>query len=197
MTIHVDFHATSAGAAWQTVHCERCNNPYHYALVRRGEATVRAAFGVGQSSAETRAEKTSQYRLMQALEKGVEIVPCPSCGWVQDDMVREARRRTARWLLFLAALCFGAGVCLAIYPLGESLSVADPEVTPAEKNRATVGFLIGLGAAIALLIVRRTIQSTINPNAGHPKRPQPLPGAPLGIPGKAPVLPRGATSHLS
>ena len=68
------------GASWQTVHCEKCNKPYHYALVRSAEATVRAAYGLRQGAAEDRADKTAQAKLMKLLERGVEIVPCPTCG---------------------------------------------------------------------------------------------------------------------
>jgi len=186
MAVHVDFSAITAGATWQNVQCEKCKKHYHYPLVREAKASVRAAYGIRQGAAEERAAKTAQYKLMKLLEQGVEIVPCPSCGWVQQDMIREARRRTARWLIYLAALCFIAGLALAMYPLGELLSVTDPEVTPAEKTRAIVGLLIGTGAAVALLIVRRMLQSTVNPNSHYPKPPEPIPGMPAGIPGKAP-----------
>src|SRR5688500_8388035 len=197
MPFHVDFSAAASGASWRTVHCEKCNKPYHYALVRRAEATVTAAYGFGQGSAEDRADKTAQAKLMKRLEGDVEIVPCPICGWVQEDMVREARRRTARWLMYLAMVALAVGLCFAAFPVGESLFDPDADVTPAEKSRAAAGFLVAAGTAAAALIFRRMIQSMINPNAEYPKRPQPIPGMPVGIPGKAPVLPRGATSYLS
>ena len=104
MAIHVDFDAAATGATWQNVTCEKCHKPYHYALVRDANASVRAAYGMMQASAERRAEKTAEYRLMKLLERGVDLVPCPACGWYQDDMVREGRRRTARWLIGVAAL---------------------------------------------------------------------------------------------
>jgi hypothetical protein len=30
------------------------------------------------------------------------------------------------------------------------------------------------------------IQSSVNPNTAYPKKPEPIPGMPVGIPGKAP-----------
>lgn len=186
MAVHVDFQATAGGSTWRNVTCEKCKKPYHYALVREAKASVRAAYALRQNAAEDRAEKTAEYRLMQLLEKGVDLVPCPACGWVQEEMVAEGKRRTARWLIFLAGLCAIAGLAMAMMPMGELMFVAEPEVTPAEKTRAIIGAILGFGGPVACLVLRWMIQSRVNPNANYPKMPKPIPGMPVGIPGKAP-----------
>jgi hypothetical protein len=45
-----------------------------------------------------RAEEICQQRLAARLAKDVEPVACPSCGWMQGEMVDELRRRFASGL---------------------------------------------------------------------------------------------------
>src|SRR5437763_961326 len=82
--------------------CEKCSCAYRYQLVRRGTASASAPYYVGQASAKERAAKSSQKAALKKLKAGVEPVACPDCGWFQADMVREIRRRTARWLIWVA-----------------------------------------------------------------------------------------------
>jgi hypothetical protein len=41
------------------------------------------------------------------LERGVDLVPCPQCGYYQQNMIPRARRKHRRWIM-------NAGVCLIL-----------------------------------------------------------------------------------
>jgi len=41
------------------------------------------------------------------LEIGIEVIPCPACGWYQSNMIPKARRRHRRWMVYV-------GQCLTI-----------------------------------------------------------------------------------
>jgi hypothetical protein len=85
--------ATEFGKVEKVVHCEKCSSEYKYTMFR-----VRQASTGPLSAASQEASQRAAARLQQALEKGVDPIPCPVCGHFQTDMVREARRRHLQWM---------------------------------------------------------------------------------------------------
>jgi hypothetical protein len=52
----------------------------------------------------------AEAKVASALEKELDLVPCPVCGWYQRNMIPEARRQRWRWMLHL-------GVCLTLWAI--------------------------------------------------------------------------------
>lgn len=97
----VDYTATVSGTVLKFVTCEQCQAEYLYRLERTGQFTSRC----DEHSLERAKEE-----LNKALEEGIDPVPCPVCGWYQDDMVIEARRLHHAWMRT-------TGACLLLGPV--------------------------------------------------------------------------------
>jgi hypothetical protein len=95
---HFLMHETKAAETAHTirvVHCEACGRCYAYELKRTGRGAANTLFGGGSSVASQRAAED----LQRLLSIGIEVVPCPSCGWYQSNMVPKARKLHRRWML--------------------------------------------------------------------------------------------------
>ena len=83
-------HLEASGDVLRHVTCERCKRGFDYRLERSTAIdTVPLPMLVRQ------AEAICQRRLAARLATDVEPVACPSCGWMQAEMVEELRRRFA------------------------------------------------------------------------------------------------------
>jgi hypothetical protein len=83
------------GAVWKFVWCARCQERYAYLLEL--EATGEdhdLLFLDGKGSAE-RARTQAEQNLLQKSRNCVLPVPCPSCGWYQDDMSKKLREEAS------------------------------------------------------------------------------------------------------
>ncbi|MDB5330240.1 MAG: hypothetical protein JWP03_1391, partial [Phycisphaerales bacterium] len=133
-----------------------------------------------------RAAAVAEARVIRALDGGGEVVPCPACGWVQAEMVREQRNRVApplRKLALIAAAAGAIGWLFLVFPQW-FLSPADGRVA-IRWGTPNALLAAGGGCAVLLLALRAMLRSRVNPNANYP-RPTPVPGAINGRPGKAP-----------
>lgn len=130
------------------------------------------------AGAEDRARAGAGKRLRRALEKGVDPVGCPECGWYQADMVAEARRRTLHTLIPISIVCLALAAAIAM--------VAGALWAAAERpwDAATwlgVGAWVGgfAGAGALGLAIRRVVAGRVDLNREFPDRPAPYPGAPV------------------
>jgi hypothetical protein len=79
------------GAVWKFVSCTHCQEPYAYLLEL--EATGEdhdLLFLDGKGSAE-RARAKAEENLLQKSRNCILPVPCPTCGFYQDDMLRQLK----------------------------------------------------------------------------------------------------------
>src|SRR5690242_15731697 len=105
------FTTTVVGRRWEKVTCEKCQAEFHYELVRIGVGSSSAPYYIGQDSARQRASGTAQRNLDKRLAREAELVPCPKCRWVNQDLIRRYRRslyRAGPWLSLLLWLVSGA-----------------------------------------------------------------------------------------
>src|SRR5258706_5719452 len=94
------YYAAATGAIIKHCACEKCGAAYQYQMVRRGQGAASAPYYINTSGAEKRAQQRANRNLAKLLEKGIDPVACPDCGWFQAAMVREMRQRKHRWLLW-------------------------------------------------------------------------------------------------
>jgi hypothetical protein len=83
--------ASVQGAVWKFVSCAHCQEGYAYLI--RLDATGEdhdLLFLDGAGSAE-RAQAKAEENLLQKSRNVVVPVPCPTCGWYQDDMSRKMK----------------------------------------------------------------------------------------------------------
>lgn len=98
------------GATDVVVCCERCGEQYSYRLKRVAVGRFRSPYSLhAPETGRKRAHERASTRLRRLLDREVEVVPCPSCGCYQNDMVRVMSRARLRWMFYVA----GALVALA------------------------------------------------------------------------------------
>ncbi len=74
------------------VDCTKCGSEYYYVLARVGFGNGTAPYGIGVASATRTAQENANRDLLRRLETEADLVPCPSCNWVNDDLVQGYRR---------------------------------------------------------------------------------------------------------
>jgi hypothetical protein len=183
------FEAASIGARLVTVSCDKCGTEYFYKLARVGSGSASAPYAIGSAGASQESKKQAREDLDRRLADEAELVPCPKCHWINEDLVSGYRRGRYRgWGRFAAGLgIFGIAVSLvAAWFLSNG---------PAADRSALPYVLVGGPAASVslsalLLLLRSWLSRRIRPNANHPFPPK-LPG---GCP--PPLIKDPATGEL-
>src|ERR1051326_5823491 len=108
MDWHLIHSATASGSALKLVACERCQSECVYRLGRTSFARVQGEVFVDSEEDAELAASHAEELLEETLEGAIDPVPCPVCGWYQEDMVVEARKRHRYWMAFMGGcLLFG------------------------------------------------------------------------------------------
>ncbi len=159
-----------------SVTCEKCGCAYYYELTRIGAGSTEAAYGIltlSGSSAEQQAEKEA----WGWVTNDAELVPCPQCKWINEDLVICHRKgRTERWRI-LASLVVYAG-------LGLTLFIALVGYFSARRPLELIAYIIGPGIlgtfsiAATFKAIRKWLEHSIQPNRNHPEEPH----LPIGTP---------------
>src|SRR3954470_24900177 len=97
--------AASEGRLMQ-VCCEKCGGIYRYRMVRRGVGKASTVYNIDLPGTAQRAARNAQKVLHRLLQKGIDPVPCPHCGWWQWHMVEEIHRRQFSWIGRLGWILF-------------------------------------------------------------------------------------------
>ena len=159
------------------VHCDKCRCPYFYELARIGSGSATAPYGVGTTSAARSAEKQSQRDLRERLAIEAELVPCPKCNWINEELVqgyRQSRYRRA------GLIAIGVGL---LGTIGSLISAWFISIGPAADRGALPYCLFGgpalfVSLALILILLRSWVRSRIQPNRNFPLAPT----LPVGTP---------------
>jgi hypothetical protein len=179
-------HLTLEGGCEKQLLCEHCRTQFSYQITRKVALDVPRVW----PGLVDRGEQICHERLADRLADGVEIVPCPACGWIQADMSRELRRRWCGWLRTIGVYGIVSFVSLAV------LCCAGPayEVITHESRGEVewLGMIVTLtaGALVSwLLVLARTAAAQMRyPATGFMPRHGRLAGqggAPATVRGKA------------
>jgi hypothetical protein len=148
-----------SGSTPVAVRCENCKGKYYYELKRTAK---------GGALDKWVARAVARQRLRRMLASDCEAVPCPECGWYQEEMVPLVRRSHRRWLQhvgmavgFLGPLCFlPAFILILIEP-------RDPEVKewtfPIMFGGFAAGFFLGFCTMI-VMVLRNALNARYDPN---------------------------------
>ncbi len=174
------FESALGGKCVVGVVCDQCGGTYYYELARIGSGARTAPYGIGSSSASQKAEVQSQTDLARRLASEAELVPCPRCNWISDELLRGyrlARYRSVGKLAFALGLA-GSILSLIIAWFIHLRSPLDRWLLPY--------FLIGgpatsAGMAMTLLLLRRWLRSRIQPNRDFPQEPTLPSGTPPAL----------------
>jgi hypothetical protein len=172
--------SSHVGSRVVAVTCERCGTEYYYELARIGAGGATAPYGVAASAAARPAARQSLHDLQRRLTSEAELVPCPHCHWINDDLVQGYRRgRYRRWGKLAAGIAFFGTI-------GSLVGAWFISIGPAADRGALPYVLLGGPAvaaalAVVLISVRSRLRSRIRPNENFPLAPRVPPGSPTAL----------------
>jgi tellurite resistance protein len=106
--------AKVTGSVLKQCRCEACGEEYTYTAQRRAAGTGTSFLWLNDGGAQQRAAIGAQVQVALQLQRAVDPVACPGCGWLQADMVRVLKRRRLKWILWaslpMALVCFLIGI---------------------------------------------------------------------------------------
>lgn len=165
------------GGCVVSVQCDKCDCRYFYELTRIGSGSEIAPYGVGAARATRSAEEQSEEDLQNRLEFEAELVPCPECHWINDEIVQGYRlgryRRFGKFALGVGFVgTVGSLFCAWFISIG----------LPADRGALSY-FLIGgpiffAFLAASIVLFRNWMRSRIQPNRDFPRSPK----LPIGSP---------------
>ena len=173
-------HAERLGGRVVRVQCTMCGCEYFYVLTRIGKGAGTAPYSIGVGAATRRAQKQSQRDLDRRLAQEAELVPCPKCHWINDDLVRGFRLGCYRPLGKLAFVIGLVGTITSLIA-GWFIAIGPP------RDRAFLPYCLFDGPALFLslaggiLLLRTWLRSRIQPNRDYPLAPKLPPGSPPAL----------------
>jgi hypothetical protein len=172
--------STQVGQRLEHVACEKCATEFYYELTRVGVGKGSALYNIGQQGAAQRAQIAATQNLGQRLDQEAELVPCPKCHWVNQDLVDRYRQRKYRNAPIIIGLIIAAGFITSPIiwaALDEWLGYKSS--VPVIVSRLIMA--VTLASPLYVLFVRRLLRARINPNATYPRVPKVPPGTPPAL----------------
>jgi hypothetical protein len=174
------FHSASIGARLVEVVCDKCGCEYQYELARVGSGAASAPYTIGSARAANSAAEQARGDLNRRLAEEAELVPCPKCHWINEELVSGYRRGRYRGWTKLAA---GLGL---VGTLASMLGAWFVSTGPAADRGALPYLLIGgptISIALAglILLMRHLLRSRIQPNRDYPLAPRLPHGTPTAL----------------
>lgn len=150
------------GSTHRPVTCERCGTQFVYKAERTVERFTPVPALMDEGEIRRKGEQLAKKQLEQELANASDVIPCPSCGWVQQEMIDAARRDRFRLMREFGWPLVAAAVILALLALG--LTYWNQPVMV--NNALLVWCLVaGVGlAGVGLLLGRRLLSSGFDPN---------------------------------
>ncbi len=174
------FDAANVGRTVVGVKCDKCACEYYYELARIGTGSSTAPYAIGTGAAAQAAEEQSQRDLQDRLASEAELVPCPKCKWINDELVKGYRRSQYQGFTKPTVVITIIGTAMTLL-CGYFISKGAPR-----DQRYAPYFLYGGPAlfaafAAAMLSLRTWLRSRIRPNRYYPRAPQLPPGSPPAL----------------
>jgi hypothetical protein len=152
------------------VECDRCGCEYFYQLSRIGTGTGTAPYFIGTGRAQRAAARRASRDLQRRLERETELVPCPKCSWISDQLA-DAYRRTRYKFLGKVAFYIWLTTTVAVVALLPLLGFGPDALLPVALVLSGLVLVAG-----GVLGVRAVLRSRIRPNANYPEARRFCPG---------------------
>jgi hypothetical protein len=174
------FESSRAGGCLVGVVCDHCGCTYYYELARIGTGAQTASYGIGSSSASQKAQDQSESDLQRRLAMEAELVPCPRCHWISEDLVEGYRLGRYRGVGKLAFAVGFAGSILSLI-VAWFIHIGSPLDRWLMPYLLIGGPATFTGIAMALLLLRGWLRGRIQPNREFSQEPRLPPGTPPAL----------------
>lgn len=162
------FHVSVTGRAPKLVQCEKCGQEYVYLLEASTVGQDTSVLFTDDAGAQQRAESRALAGLRSALDTECAVVPCITCGHVQQHMVPQARKMHRKWMKTAAIYSFGLGGFLFLPAMVVTLLANGPGGTEGNWTASVVLWICAtclLACSAGLPLVRRFLVRGYDPNA--------------------------------
>lgn len=165
------------GSTWKAVTCDTCRTQFAYRMTASVAVTRAASILRPLPDAAMDARAGARQELARALDEGIGLVWCPTCGHYQREMIPALRRRKVAPLYLLNAAVLLAGLVYAIvigpYDSADRGSILNVAIENLLENLSwwTESGLVwfGVGALLTAAIVFAS-SFAYQPNAAAAKR---------------------------
>ncbi|MCX7424530.1 MAG: hypothetical protein NTW96_02680 [Planctomycetia bacterium] len=174
------FESARAGLCLVGIECDECGCEYFYELARIGSGGATAPYGIGKAAAARSSQQQSQRDLRKRLAYEAELVPCPKCNWINEELVHGYRLGRFRWVGILA---LGVGMIGTVSSLMGAWFIS---IGPAADRAAVPYLLFGgplvfVSLGVAMILLRAWLRGRIQPNRDFPLAPRLPPGSPPAL----------------
>jgi hypothetical protein len=191
MVFYYGRHYTSASVGGRIIEviCNKCENKYFYEFMRLGAGSAVAPYAIGSAGAAKSATERAQRDMEKRLADEAEIVPCPKCQWVNEDLISGYRRGRYRALTMLALGILLLGTCITL--IGAWFLSIGPQADRSGVPSLLIGGpVISITLAGSIILLRNLLRNRIQPNRDYPLSPK----VPHGSP--APLILNPSTGEL-
>jgi hypothetical protein len=113
------------------------------------------------AGAQRRAQGQAQAVLEHKLKKECDAVPCPKCGWYQDQMVAKMRDEYYLWIWYTGLVVAFAGAVVGT--LGSAYAVFDQTMRSLGIGLAVPGIVL-IAIGIGAIVWRMQLAAQFEPN---------------------------------
>jgi hypothetical protein len=158
----LEYSSTMTGSVVKLVQCDKCASEFVYQMERSATETGTSVLFVDNKGAAERASSRAQAALLRKLERGIDVVHCPVCGWYQVSMIPKARKGHRQWMLYT-----GACITIGLIPVVGIAAVFSGE--PGEPGLPPPIFLAVAGTlamfGVALMLCKVMLSRHYDPNS--------------------------------
>jgi hypothetical protein len=161
------------------VQCSNCACEFFYKLIRVGVGTGTAPYSIGVARATRNAQKQANEDLERRLKSGAELVPCPNCLWINEELILAYRLGRYPNVGSFAVACAVIGTCVFLCLVW--FYFVDPRAPRESLPYVLVGGTSFWLMAAGLIGIRNFLRSRIQPNRFFPHAPKLPPGIPTAL----------------
>jgi hypothetical protein len=158
------FNAACSASSHKVVKCEQCGKEYVYQVWRHGQGEAFNALFLDEEAAKRLAAQRANHELQTALREAIEIVPCPGCGWIQDNMKSLAQQRHLRRVKIAGAVVLSFLIVPIVMLIGAFNMPTDEPATPSYFAEIALMTLMSVVIGGGLLLARSMACKQFDPN---------------------------------
>ncbi len=133
-----------AGKTVKRVRCDHCSGEFAYRMEREAAGQELDLLWRDGAGARQKSEATARREVDAKLQKGDELVPCPSCGRFQRAMVKRRRMQAMMWGVVVSVVAAILGVVVIAGRVTSSSSLLTMQMV--------VAGVCGLGVVASLVL---------------------------------------------
>jgi hypothetical protein len=174
-----DIEAKVEGRQLRAVTCEKCGTEFCYELTRVGVGHT-PAHCLSRYTASVRAQMAAERDLAERLGRDVDLVPCPSCKWVNHDLIARYRKSKYRGWTTVGVIPLAVGAVTSLCQWGSFEPTFSRRASDLAAEIATIE-LVSILVSLGVFLLQWALRRRISPNRSVDGNPRIPPGTPPAL----------------